>query len=290
VQRQLVITGDDFGRTPSANEAIEAAHRDGVLTSASLMVTGEAAGDALARARELPSLSLGLHLVLCDGVPAAAPRLLPDLVGSDGRLAPTSSVGARFVLPRVRRQLGIEIRAQLERFLESGHSLDHVDGHHHLHLMPIAFGLLLDALDGLAVEPVPARPPAARVRLSREDRLARRPGAGWRAEVVPQVLAILAGWCGRRFRGRLASAGRRSPERVYGIRATHGVDESYLGWLLPRLVAGDVEIFAHPDRASVEGRREEAALRSPSVREAIARSGFRLVNSRGEPAATTGSP
>jgi chitin disaccharide deacetylase len=67
MQRFLIVTADDFGLHEAVNEAIERASREGILTAASLMVGAPAADDAIRRARELPRLRVGLHLVLADG-------------------------------------------------------------------------------------------------------------------------------------------------------------------------------------------------------------------------------
>ena len=93
-ERRLIVCADDFGRDAAVNEAVETAHRDGILTCASLMVAAPAAADAVARARRLRQLRVGLHLVLIDGAAgAAAGRDLGRLVRRDGRFDPTS--GAR---------------------------------------------------------------------------------------------------------------------------------------------------------------------------------------------------
>src|ERR1700712_5207983 len=84
--RALVVTADDFGLSREVNEAVEIAHRDGILTSASLMVAEPWAADAIARARRLPGLAVGLHLVLIEARPVLAPERVPDLVRADGRL------------------------------------------------------------------------------------------------------------------------------------------------------------------------------------------------------------
>src|SRR5260370_28326383 len=83
--RRLIITADDFGRDIAINEAVEAASRDGILTCASLMVAAPAAADAVARARLLPGLRVGLHLVLTDGSPVLPPDEVRGLVSADGR-------------------------------------------------------------------------------------------------------------------------------------------------------------------------------------------------------------
>src|SRR4051812_23438708 len=85
VERALVVTADDFGVSLAVNEAVEQAHCDGILTAASLMVAGDAAVDAVERARRLPELGVGLHLVLVEGRPILPPERVPALVGPDGQ-------------------------------------------------------------------------------------------------------------------------------------------------------------------------------------------------------------
>src|SRR5260221_11756746 len=82
--RRLIVTADDFGAEIAINEAVEAAARDGILTCASLMVGPPAAADAVARARRLPGLPLGLHLVVIDGSPVLPPTAARGLVRAHG--------------------------------------------------------------------------------------------------------------------------------------------------------------------------------------------------------------
>ena len=82
--RNLIVTADDFGAAVEVNDAVERAHRDGVLSAASLMVSGAAVADAVRRAKAMPSLRVGLHLVLVDGKPALPAATVPDLVDGAG--------------------------------------------------------------------------------------------------------------------------------------------------------------------------------------------------------------
>src|SRR5512146_671309 len=92
---RVIVTGDDFGLSVPVNAAIEEAHARGILTTASLMVGGAAAADAVARARRLPSLSVGLHLVVTRGRPVLPPAEVPALVDREGRF-PEGLAGAGF--------------------------------------------------------------------------------------------------------------------------------------------------------------------------------------------------
>jgi len=85
--RKLIVTGDDFGLAVPVNEAIEEAHRRGILTTASLMVGAGVVADAVERARRLPTLKVGLHLVLVEGRPVLPPREIPDLVDGEGEFS-----------------------------------------------------------------------------------------------------------------------------------------------------------------------------------------------------------
>lgn len=138
------MSGDDFGLAIPVNEAVESAHTQGILTTASLMV-GEAAEDAVARARTMPSLKVGLHMVVVCGRPVIRLDQIPGLVGPDGILR-TKLVRAGlsfFFRLSVRRQLESEIRAQFEAFSRTGLVLDHVNAHNHMHVHPTVLTLIL---------------------------------------------------------------------------------------------------------------------------------------------------
>lgn len=125
--RHVIFNADDFGASSGINRGVVEAHRSGVVTSASLMVTGRAAPDAAVLAREIPSLSVGLHW---------------DVWGEDERA---------FDLDRPRR-VRDEFRRQLRAFHELvGAPPTHVDSHKHAHLDPRAFPIVLEEMDGTGV-------------------------------------------------------------------------------------------------------------------------------------------
>src|SRR5262249_12789423 len=143
--------------------AIEDAHRTGILTAASLMVGAPAAEDAVARARRLPTLRVGLHLVLVEGRPVSPPASIPHLVDAAGEVETRLfRAGVRFFFrPAARRELAREIRAQFEAFRATGLPLDHVNAHNHMHLHPTVMDLLV-AIGrdfGLAAVRLPREPP-----------------------------------------------------------------------------------------------------------------------------------
>ncbi|MDM7998203.1 MAG: hopanoid biosynthesis-associated protein HpnK [Acidobacteriota bacterium] len=143
--KRVIITGDDFGLALPVNQAIAEAHQKGILTTASLMVGAAFASDAVERARQCPSLKVGLHLTLVEGYSVLPQRAIPDLVDADGAF-PTrlAQAGFKFFFyPGIRKQLEAEIRAQFEAFRKTGFELDHVNAHNHMHLHPTILRLIL---------------------------------------------------------------------------------------------------------------------------------------------------
>jgi len=272
--KRLIVCADDFGRDIAVNEAVEEAHRDGVLTVASLMVGAPAAADAVERAKRLPGLGVGLHLVLADGVPLLPTGEVPALVGADGGFDPNMvRAGIRFYFsPAARRQLAAEIRAQFEAFRATGLRLDHVNGHKHVHLHPTVARLVVEIGGeyGLRAARLPYEP-AAPLRRARPQEQHTAPA--W----SPVVSAL---------RRRLDRAGVARNDQVFGIAWSGKMITDRLLALLPHLPEGVSEIYCHPACGAaslVPGYRhaeELAALVSPLVRRRIEELGISLVRYR----------
>jgi len=273
MQKFLIVTADDFGLHEAVNEAVEQASRAGILTAASLMVGAPAAADAIRRARELPRLRVGLHLVLADGRAMLAPELIPDLADQSGRMNSRMFVnGVRFFASAaVRRQLEAEIRAQFSAFARTGLALDHVNVHKHFHLHPTLLQMLLriGREYGVSAVRVPDEPLWFAAR-----------GGRW----IPWMgAALLAPW-NALMKRRLRAAGMPHNDSVFGIAASGAMDEKTLLAILARLPPGITEIYLHPATvsgsaiaASMSGYRhadELAALLSPRVRAAAAAAGI----------------
>jgi len=261
------VTADDFGLHTAVNEAVERASRVGVLTAASLMVAEPACADAVRRARELPDLRVGLHVVLADGRAVLERAGIPTLVGEDGRFGNRMfRDGLRFfALPGVRRQLEAEIRAQFEAFAATGLTLDHVNAHKHFHLHPTLLAMLLRigadfGLGGTNSRGVGMRVPAEPLWVGNSS-----------AILLAPILTLM--------KLRLRSAGIPYNDRVFGIADSGRMSEARLLQILARLPSGVSEIYLHPATASgasiatsMDGYRhadELAALLSPRVRAAM---------------------
>ena len=273
-QRRVILTADDFGLSEAVNEGIERAHRDGVLTHASLMVAGAAAEDAVRRARRMPSLRVGLHLVAVEGPAVLPPAAIPALVDARGWFPSDQlRLGLRyFFLPHVRRQLAAEIRAQFAAFAATGLTLDHADAHKHMQLHPTVAALMLriGREFGLARIRVPAEPPRVLAACGA------RPGLGAHA---------LHAWSGV-LRRQVRKAGVAADDSVFGIAWSGHMTAPRVSRLLANLPDGACELYFHPAarRDAVisammpeyEHEAELAALLSPAVRAALAQAGKKI--------------
>ena len=113
-----------------------------MLTSASLMVAGDAFEEAADMARRMPGLAVGLHVVLVDGRAVLPPRRSLISLMRNGRFPRDpfrAGLGYALLSRRGREELDRELAAQFERFASTGLPLSHVDGHCHLHAHPTVF-------------------------------------------------------------------------------------------------------------------------------------------------------
>ena len=265
-----MVTADDFGLAEEVNEAVEYAHRTGVLSAASLMVAGPAARHAVHLARRLPGLRVGLHLVLVDGAPALPREEVTELIDAAGALrGDLLSTALRLALsPLARRQMAQEIAAQLAAFRDTGLTLDHINAHRHFHVHPVVAADFIRqaAQDGAKAVRVPFEPiePLRRVEPT---------SLTWQQRVT-------APWAGR-LRERARRVGLQVPTATFGVRWSGQMTAKRLTGLLRHLPDGLNEIYLHPATSNTFAgctpgchySQEFAALVDREVIETVRRSG-----------------
>jgi len=256
--RHLIVTADDFGLDPAINEAVELAHTQGILSAASLMVGQPAAGDAIARAKRLPGLRVGLHVTLTGGaLPLLGPERIPELVDRQGRLpARLAAFGVKLAASAaLRRQAWAEIRAQFEAFAATGLTLDHANAHQHFHQHPFVLEAMIRIGRDFGLRAV--RVPHEPLWLARAVD-ATAPGAG-RLEAAAWALGT--GW----MRRRLRAAGLECNDYLFGLRSSGRTDEAALCQALGALRPGVAEIYLHPaSRADAPQRAAGVGARAPA--------------------------
>jgi chitin disaccharide deacetylase len=272
--RRLIINGDDFGSSREVNEAVILAHRRGLLTSASLMVSGQAYEHAVILANENPRLAVGLHVTCAAGRPVMRPSEIPHIVGKDGAfLSDPAMAGLRYFFCRsARKELFKEIAAQFERFSQSGLNFSHVDSHCHLHMHPVVLDAVVEISERYRVKSL---------RVPADSFFSALPFVGsplFTAEYA-LVFKLLTGRMKRKLRRR----GFIFPQRVYGNLLTGNMSIEYVLSLLDGLPHGTNEIYFHPalpcspstnDARQFQRFRELSILIDPRVRSKIERLGI----------------
>ncbi|CAB5091908.1 hypothetical protein D3OALGA1CA_958 [Olavius algarvensis associated proteobacterium Delta 3] len=242
------MTADDFGRSAEINAAVIAAHQRGILTCASLMVSGEAVDEAVALATENPGLRVGLHLVLIDGISVLPKTEIPELVDENRRFSSDPAAGgARYFFSAcARRQLGKESRAQVEKFRSFGLEMDHLNSHHHLHIHPTVAGIVAELAKEFDI-------PAIRLPLQ---------GLRTLTPSTAAMAAVMFPWI-INLKVKLARSGIAHNREVFGLYENDAMHEDTWLRLIPKLKSGVTEIFCHPAVAA----RDNLVQRHPSTGE-----------------------
>ncbi len=252
--KYLIVNADDFGLTGGVNRAVIEAHTRGILTSTTLMANMPAFEDAVGLAKLHPSLGVGLHFNITQGAPVAEASRVGSLLDGRGEFLGTSTaLLLRALAGKLRAaEVEIELRAQIEKVLQAGLSLTHVDSHKHAHALPPVADVFARVIGDYGIRAV---------RLPRER---------WRfdASVVRQSLGAfgLAQLC-RVSAGRLRRAGVKTADAFFGVTQTGFWTKAWLLDLIARLPEGVSELMAHPGYDDAELHQTRTRLRASRATE-----------------------
>lgn len=286
--KRLIVNADDFGLSLSINRGIVVAHRDGILTSVSLLANGLAFDDAIDSSRRFPQLSVGVHLNLSQGPSVSPASRIPTLVNEAGELYLEPP---RLWMGLLRRQINLEEiyeewRAQILKVLSADVAPTHLDGHLHVHVLPQLSPVVIELAREFNIR---------HVRCPVENLEATLPliwrNGGAAASLERSAIAYGVTSFARQFKARLLMAGLTCPDAFLGLAHTGFWDTNGLSALLALVSNGITELMCHPGYDSPETdslggaltRQREAevlALISPETRGIVGRSGIRLINFR----------
>ncbi len=280
--KRLIINADDFGLTHGVNRAILEGHERGIISSATLMANGQAFDDAAKLARSVPTLSVGCHVVLTDGVPVLGASQIPTLVeGPQPRFRESfRKFAAAAITGRLDSdQIEAEATAQISKMQAAGIAVSHFDSHKHTHLFPLVLRPLLRAAQACGVRAVRNLfGPVSFATVANRPKLWKRYGQ----------MKLLCG-LGGRFRGVIEKAGLRTPDGTLGIVGTGTLDTDLFRSILQELPHGTWEFVSHPGYNDAdlqlantrlrESRAEELrTVTSPAARELLAANGIELIS------------
>jgi predicted glycoside hydrolase/deacetylase ChbG (UPF0249 family) len=286
--KRLVVNADDFGLTESINRGIIVAHRDGILTSASLLANGSATGQAIASSLQFPELSVGVHLNISEGRPVSPAAHVSSLVNERGEL---HLKPLPMWIRIARRQINLEdirteCRAQILKIIDGGITPTHLDGHLHIHVLPQVSRIVI----GLAHEFRITNVRCPTENLEATFPLLWKIGGGV-AALRRFAIAYAVSSSARRLREELRITGLVCPGAFLGLAHTGFLDTQALGALLPVVGDGTTELMCHPGYASAqvqslggeltqERETELLALTSPEIKETVRSLGIRLSSFR----------
>jgi hopanoid biosynthesis associated protein HpnK len=241
--KQLIVNADDLGLTSGVNRGILRAFQDGIVTSASLLVTGSAFEEAVALARQSPELDIGLHLALVEERAVLGRAVLPTLVDETGRFPRTSGeFFRRAFFGRINwHEVEREIAAQIERFQQTGLRLSHLDSHQHLHMFPPVFQIVRRLTRGM--ETVWIRNPAGPWRKSPRVRMGR-----WLQRLGLNLTCLSA----RGLHGPLLPL---MPDGMYGFEVGGCLTPRALQQIFSNIPDGLYELICHPGEDDADTRR-----------------------------------
>lgn len=282
----LILNADDFGMTRGVNQGIVRAHREGILTSTTLIANGRAFDDAVEKAAANPTLGVGCHLFLVGGKCVAPREDVASLADAQGNLPESLP---KFVaklssgmIPT--KQIETEIRAQIEKIRAAGISPTHLDTHKHTHAHPRVMEALGKVAKELGIRRV--RKPVENLRDSWQTMQAGEQGYSMQIVAAGAVRAVAP-----RFLAIARKYGLTFPDHFLGLAVTGQVSATALRRMVDALDEGSTEIMLHPgicDADLLQARTrlrehreiELAALLDPGVRSALQERGIRLISYR----------
>lgn len=202
------------------------------------MVSAPAAEDAVNRAKALPDLKVGLHLVLSNGKSTLPAADIPALVDSEGNFESNqvNSGIKMFFNAEAKFQLEKEIRAQFEAFKATGLTLDHVNAHNHMHLHPTVFSLILTIGSeyGLTAIRIPNEPPLESIIENKKDKFKRYA----QSLFFKPFISSMKKQCDVR--------NIKYNDTIFGLYDSGHMNIDKLIRILPHIEEGVTEIYLHP--------------------------------------------
>ncbi len=284
--RNLIVNADDLGWTAGVNRGIAEAHRNGIVTSASLLANGEAFAEAVELARDTGGLGMGIHLNLNDGPPVAPRASVPSLVneagefegGPDGLLLKIATRGLSL------REVELEWNAQISKVRDAGIEPTHLDGHKHVHMLPGLFEIALRLARRHGIGAIRVSHEASNLRSALSTGQLRA-GVLLKQGVQARGLKLLA----RDARQQAERAGVSTADYFCGIAQTGELTREGVARLLRSLPEGTTELMCHPGYADealrktstrLQGSRQKEVeiLTDTEIRNLVASQGIRLID------------
>jgi len=285
--RNLIVNADDLGWTEGVNRGIAEAHRNGIVTSASLLANGAAFASGLELARTTPALGVGVHLNLSDGEPVAPRGLVASLLNKRGEL---EGKPESLLLRLARKSVSLEEverewDAQILKVRDAGIQPTHLDGHRHVQMLPGLFEIALRLAKRHGIAAIRISHEASSLRAALSSGTKQKGTVVMRQGVQARGLKLLA----PDAREQAERAGIATADYFCGIAQTGELTREGVLRLLEILPEGATELMCHPGYVDAElaksGTRLQASrqkevelLTDTGIRNLVASQGIRLID------------
>jgi predicted glycoside hydrolase/deacetylase ChbG (UPF0249 family) len=286
VPRNLIVNADDLGWTAGVNRGVAEAHRNGIVTSASLLANGAAFAEAVELVGKTRGLGVGVHLNLSDGLPTAPPEAVPSLLNDSGELegGPDGLLLKIATRALSMREVETEWEAQISKIRDAAIEPTHLDGHKHVHMLPGLFEIALRLAKRHGIRAIRVSHEASNLRVALSTG-ALRASVVLKQGVQARGLKLLA----RDAREQADKAGVSTADYFCGIAQTGELTKEGVARLLRSLPEGTTELMCHPGYADealrktatrLQGSREKEIeiLTGTEIRNLVASQGIRLID------------
>ena len=278
--KQLIINADDFGLHETVNLGIIHGHIAGFITSTTIMASGKAFEHAVTLANSNPRLGIGVHLTLVGETCVCEPATIDSLVDKQGNLAPQyPQFLLRYMLGKIKlADIRRELTAQVQKVVDSGLCITHLDSHQHMHIVPGISNITIEIAKKFGIK-------AVRIPAESYFFLGGYPCTIMRllARTGLTCLAQLASW-------KMKNSGLFMPQHFFGMLAGGNMREEFLLRIVDALPDGISEIMMHPGTNNealnkshnwdYHGEQELAAVTSDTVRQHLADGNIQLISFR----------
>lgn len=254
---RLIVHADDFGLSEGVNSGIIQAHREGVLTSASLIASGKGFEHAIELWRATPTLDIGVHLTLIEEEPVSPGNDIPTLLTKDGHFHRDAGVFMkRYLFGAISlEEITRELDAQIKLVMARGVKVSHLDGHQHLHMVPGVRRVVGELARKYAIPSI--RYPKEVLR----NYMLKEPGSMLR---VSQLLVLNA------FCSVARTSDARRPDHFCGFFYGGRLSKKNLINVLDHLPSnGTCELMCHPGLDDAEARHNHWGYRWQEERDAL---------------------
>ncbi len=254
----IIVTADDFGKSLSVNRAVSIAKDEGILTSASVMITGERWEDAISLAKE-KDIDIGIHVSVTEGKSLSLGKRINISPAKIGLLAQFS----KQIFSWIKKEISFQFRKASSLFRPS-----HINSHHHIHIHPKILKEITENCKRFGV------------------RCIRFPYEPWNIYPKEHIIRnsfyrIAFSALSKNFKKEADSAGLIYPDGIIGLYKTGEITEEWLIFVLEKISKkkGIFEIYLHlDDRKGTKGFEELKAVTSSKVRRLIEDLEIRLIS------------